>query len=161
MLADLLVDVTELLEVELSAYEPERVSVWFGRPSHPTGECGPHVWVWGTTIYHSNLPNERTGPEATCFYRRTYEMRYRIDVCYPIAANDLTDTVALETAEKLYGLADDAWCAITAAASSGTLFATIGDCDDITVGELVIAEPQGGIVSAEGTIQVSNPCGGS
>lgn len=156
MLIDLLVDVAELIEIELP--EAVKVSVTPGTPPAPASDCVPQAHVWGNAIYHSDLPNVRGSDDAGCFYRRTYDMSYRIDICYPVQADDLTTAQLLAVSSDLYNYSDTVWCAITAAASGGTLFQSISDCDAITVGELVFSEPLGGIVSATGTIQVSQPC---
>jgi len=157
VLIDLLVDVAETLEIALTPYAPQRVTVTPGEPPAPSGNC-PAVWVWSSGMYHSTEGPQRSGDEAVCFYRRTYQIHYRIDICMPVEVSDLTTAQFLEVSEQIYGMSDTAWCALSYAAANSTLFQTIGDCEDVKVRELVITEPQGGFVSAEGTILVTDPC---
>lgn len=152
MLTDFLVDVASHLE----PYAP-KVSVVFGESSAPVGQC-PQVVVWGNSIYHSREPLTRASDDADCFYRRTYEIRYRYDTCYPIQDNDLTTAQFLEVSANLYDTADSIWCLLTSLASTGDLFDDIGGCENINVGQLSFSDPQGGIVSATGYIQVTAPC---
>lgn len=155
MLTDLLVDIAELFESLAS-----KVQVTAGQPPAASGEdCPPTFYVWGGAIYHSAIPNQRSGTEPGCFYRRTYDISWRLDVCYPVRADgkDLTTAEWLAVSETLYGLTDQAWCALTAAASDGSLF-DLGSCEDITIGEAVFSDPHGGLVSAQGSVQVTHPC---
>lgn len=160
MLTDLLVDVAETLEDALAPYGPDRVTVTPGEPAVPAGESCRAVWVWASGIFHSIEAPLDAGDEAGCFYRRTYQIHYRMDVCLPINSDgsDLSTSQYLAVSETIYGMGDAAWCALTYAASAETLFQTIGSCEEIAVRRLEITAPQGGYVSAEGTILVSDPC---
>lgn len=156
MLVDLLVDIAAALE----PLGTQKVAVTPGRPA-ATDKCSA-VYVWGSQIFDSDVGVQARGDIAGCVYRRAYVINYRIDVCMDLHedGSELTTAEYLAKATELYNLADEAFCALTHAASNGTLFdpANHPECKDINFQQLVITEPQGDRVSAEGTIRVTHPC---
>jgi hypothetical protein len=128
-------------------------------PAEPpaTDECSA-LYVWAARIFHSPAGVVTGGDEAGCFYRRSYELRYRLDVCYP-PRDDGREYSAVEyqaKSEEIYQLADDAWCAVSADANDGLLFLGV-DCEDVVIREITI-DAQGDRVSAEGSVLLTDPC---
>lgn len=154
MLIDLAVDLASLIEATAVFH---RVTVTAREPE-ATDDCSA-AYVWGVRIYDSDQPLNARGDDAGCYYRRTYELAYRVDFCHQIRADgrELSAAEALAEATQMYDTADAVWCAITAAASNGTLFASISACEDIAVGDLVFTG-QGDRNSANGTLKVTQPC---
>lgn len=156
MLVDLLVDIAALFEATLAV---DKVAVTAGEPG-ATDKCSA-VYVWGIRVYDSEFPLTPRGDDAGCFFRRTYEIGYRIDTCHKVRndARELTATESLAEAQILYDLGDLAWCTLTAAIVDGTLFdaANQVECGFISVGELRY-DSQGDRHSASGTLKVTHPC---
>jgi len=155
LLADLLVDVAELIESTIAV---EKVSVTPGEPA-ASDKCSA-AYIWGSQIFDSPIGTQARGDEAGCVYRRAYAIGYRIDVCLPMNEDgtELTTAQSAVISQTFYDYSDLVWCAITHAASAGTLFQTIESCEDIVVGALVFGSPIGDRVSATGTIRVTHPC---
>ena len=152
MMIDLAVELANLIETTIVV---DKVAVTAGSPA-ASDKCSA-VYVWGSQIFHSPQPLQVAADDAGCFYRRAYELRYRIDVCRTVTQNERTEAQQLAEATRLYDYADEVWCAITSNASAGSLF-TDSDCESVTVGALEIGDPLGDRVSAEGYVRVTYPC---
>lgn len=152
MLVDLLVDVAELIETTLTL---DKVSVTLPDPP-ATDKCSA-AYVWGSQLYDAEFRTQSRG-EAGCNYQRAYLISYRIDLCYTPAKTEKTTAEQLAESETYYSDADLIYCALMDAASAGTLFQTLGSCEDIAIGPLELHAPQGDRVSALGTLRVTNPC---
>ena len=156
MLIDLLVDVAALIEVTVAL---EKVAVSPREPA-ATDKCDA-AYVWGSQIFDSPIGVQERGNEAGCFFRRAYEIRYRIDVCDPPRDDGREHTTSDmgAKADEFYTYADDVWCAIAHAASDGTLFdpPNTTKCEDIVVGPINFSG-QADRISAEGSIRVTHPC---
>lgn len=155
MMIDLAQDIATLIENTITV---DKVAVVAGEPAQ-TDKCTA-VYIWGAAIGNSREAVDFAGNDAGCVYRRAYEFRYRIDICRSLPADgkEQSETVQLAEATQLYDYADDVWCALTAAASAGTLFDSIGGCEAVTVGTLDFESPQGDRVSASGSLRVTDPC---
>jgi hypothetical protein len=147
-----LVEVSGLIDATVTV---EQAHITAGEPAS-SDNCSA-VYVWADRIYDSPVPFDvRTEPG--CFYRRTYDIRYRIDLCHQIHddGSELTQVEALTEAVSLYDMADDVFCALTAAAVDGTLF-TGADCEHVVIGEITFGV-DGDRVSAAGSVRVTWPC---
>lgn len=154
MLVELCSDVLTALEV----LGLNKNAVTVGEPA-ASDDCSA-VYVWGISIYDSDAPLNPRGDDAGCFFRRTYEIGYRIDLCHKVRGDgkELTSTESLTEATGVYDAFDLAWCTLAAAASAGTLFTDISGCEYVIIGELEIADPLGDRVSGTGLIKVTAPC---
>lgn len=155
MMIDLAVDIATLIE---STIVVDKVAVTAGEPAQ-TSQCSA-AYVWGVTIGNSREAIDFAGNDPGCVYRRGYEFRYRIDICRDLPGSGREQTTAQQLAEatQLYDYADAVWCALTDAASAGTLFDNIGTCEAVTIGTLDFDSPQGDRVSAGGSLRVTDPC---
>jgi len=127
-----------------------------GEPA-ATDDCSA-VYVWASEIFDSPVGVSARGDDAGCYFRRAYELNYRIDVCVPIHedGSELTATESLVLAASIYDKADAAWCTLAHGAADGSMF-DVG-CEDIVIGPLVVGAPQGDRVSANGSLRVTLAC---
>jgi len=154
VLVELCSDVLTVLET----LELDKYAVTVGEPAASDGCSG--VYVWGISIYDSDAPLNPRGDDAGCFFRRTYEIGYRIDLCHKVRGDgkELTASESLKESTEVYDAFDEAWCALASAASDETLFPDISGCEYVVIGELEISDPLGDRVSGTGIIKVTAPC---
>lgn len=152
-----MIDVVFALAEDLATYVQDsecetEVFTTYGEPPAPVGTCS-RIFVWLDRVL------DRDEIREGCVVNTRLVVAYRIYTCYPTRddGEDLTADQHLTAAECLYELTELVWCGLVAGKASGNL-AGLARCDEINLQPLIVDPPQGGIVSASGSITVEWDC---
>jgi hypothetical protein len=150
-----MIDLAYQLAADLEEYvtglcHVNRVGVTYGEPAAPVGEKCREIWVWFDRF------EDRRRFDEGCTTDTELTLNYRIYSCYP---GDVTLTLEQheEAAECFYSLIQAVWCGLVRGKDTGDLM-LLGDCDRVRLGPLVASQPQGGTVSATGSVIVTFDC---
>ena len=132
-----------------------------GEPAAPVGNCQTvSVWIAELDNIGDQAPFLRQGPDVSCVDRPAVSMRVRVDVCYEeIETGDITAANHATVADCLYGLMAAIWCGLADLRASGELMGL--DCRQTSIGDFVVGQRTGGIISATLNIEVEHDCAGA
>jgi hypothetical protein len=165
-LTDLAVLLTADLDTILTAATdmsctPDVIQYTAGEPAAPVGSCTTvSVWIAELDNIGDQAPFLRQASEVSCVDRPGVSMRIRVDVCYEdTETGDITAAAHATVADCLYDLMAAIWCGIADMRAAGTLMGL--DCRQTSLGDFIVGQRSGGIVSATLTLEVEHDCAGA